>query len=213
MQRITTSTRSVDLFGVGRHGFRDGNLAIGLAPTDLNADWFNQVQEEIAAVIEAAGLTLSGANRAQLLEAINLRAGVPAGAVMGFARTTPPTGWLRANGAAVSRTTYAGLFASIGTTFGAGDGSTTFTLPDLRGEFIRGLDDGRGVDTGRVLGAAQADETRSHTHTSAVANTNVAGSAGVLVAGSAVAGSWPTSATGGSETRPRNQALLFCIKF
>ena len=66
-----------------------------------------------------------------------------------------PTGWLKCNGALLSRTTYAALFAVIGTTYGAGDGSTTFALPDLRGEFLRGLDDGRGVDGGRALGSAQ----------------------------------------------------------
>lgn len=82
-----------------------------------------------------------------------------------FATTTAPNGWLKANGAAVSRTTYAALFARIGTTYGAGDGSTTFTLPDMRGEFARGLDDGRGVDTGRVLGSAQSGQNASHTHT------------------------------------------------
>lgn len=82
-----------------------------------------------------------------------------------FATTTAPNGWLKANGAAVSRTTYAALFDRIGTTHGAGDGSTTFNVPDMRGEFARGLDDGRGVDTGRVLGSAQADQNASHTHT------------------------------------------------
>ena len=66
-----------------------------------------------------------------------------------------PTGWLKANGAAVSRTTYAALFSAIGTTYGSGDGSTTFNLPDLRGEFPRGFDDGRGVDSGRAIGSAQ----------------------------------------------------------
>lgn len=72
-----------------------------------------------------------------------------------FARATPPSGWLKANGAAVSRTTYAALFAAIGTTFGAGDGRTTFNLPDLRGEFLRGLDDGRNIDPNRRLGSWQ----------------------------------------------------------
>ena len=57
-------------------------------------------------------------------------------------------GWLKANGAAVSRTAYGDLFAKIGTVFGSRDGSTTFNLPDLRGEFIRGWDNGRGVDSG-----------------------------------------------------------------
>ncbi|WP_228368206.1 phage tail-collar fiber domain-containing protein, partial [Klebsiella pneumoniae] len=63
----------------------------------------------------------------------------PAGAVVHFARTTAPAGWLKANGTAVSRTAYAALFAAIGTTYGAGDGFNTFNLPDLRGEFIRGF--------------------------------------------------------------------------
>ena len=63
---------------------------------------------------------------------------VAAGAVIFAARTTAPAGYLKANGAAVSRTVYAALFAAIGTTFGAGDGSTTFNLPDLRGQFMRG---------------------------------------------------------------------------
>lgn len=77
------------------------------------------------------------------------------GAVMYFAMSSAPTGWLKANGAAVSRTTYAALFAKIGTTFGAGDGRTTFNLPDFRGEFIRGWDDGRNIDDSRRLGSWQ----------------------------------------------------------
>lgn len=71
---------------------------------------------------------------------------VPAGTVIAFASSTAPTGYLKANGALISRTTYASLFAAIGTTFGAGDGSTTFALPDLRGYFPRGWADGRGID-------------------------------------------------------------------
>ena len=81
-----------------------------------------------------------------------------------FAMATPPPGWFRANGAAVSRTVYAALFAKIGTLYGAGDGVNTFNLPDPRGKFIRVLDDGRGIDAGRVLGSSQADETRAHNH-------------------------------------------------
>lgn len=87
-----------------------------------------------------------------------------------FATTTAPAGWLKANGAAVSRTAYAALFARIGTTFGAGDGSSTFNLPDMRGEFVRGLDDGRGVDTSRSLGSAQSSANLSHTHTGTTGN-------------------------------------------
>ena len=88
----------------------------------------------------------------------------PSGMVMTFAADYAPAGWLKANGAAVSRTVYANLFAAIGTRFGAGDGYSTFNLPDLRGEFPRFWDDGRGIDLGRVFGSVQSDNTRRHIH-------------------------------------------------
>ncbi|MGP5566400.1 phage tail-collar fiber domain-containing protein [Pseudomonas helleri] len=87
------------------------------------------------------------------------------GEVFAVAMDTPPPGSLKANGAAVSRTAYARLFAKIGTRFGAGDGVNTFNLPDPRGKFVRFWDDGRGVDPGRVLGSDQGDAIRSHTVT------------------------------------------------
>jgi phage-related tail fiber protein len=80
---------------------------------------------------------------------------IPPGAVQFFVRNTAPSGWIKANGATISRSTYAALFSAIGTTFGAGDGSTTFTIPDLRGEFLRSWDDSRGIDSGRGFGSAQ----------------------------------------------------------
>ncbi len=91
---------------------------------------------------------------------------VPPGAIMSFIMNAEPDGWLKCNGQAVSRTQYADLFAIIGTEYGVGDGSTTFNLPDLRGEFLRAWDDGRGVDTGRDLGSAQADQNKEHQHDS-----------------------------------------------
>lgn len=87
-----------------------------------------------------------------------------------FAMDTPPAGWLRANGSAVSRATFSALFARIGTRFGAGDGSTTFNLPDLRGRFPRFWDDGRGIDIGRTLGSDQAGTIQSHTHTASTSS-------------------------------------------
>ena len=80
---------------------------------------------------------------------------MPIGTVLAYYGTTPPAHTLACNGAAISRTDYAELFAVIGTTAGAGDGSTTFNVPDLRGVFIRGLDNGRGLDPGRALGTFQ----------------------------------------------------------
>ena len=78
------------------------------------------------------------------------RGHVPAGTVNAFAGASAPDGYLLCNGGTISRSIYSDLFASIGTTYGAGDGSTTFALPDLRGEFLRGLDSGRGVDLNSI---------------------------------------------------------------
>jgi microcystin-dependent protein len=149
---------------------------------------------------------------------------VPAGMVGHFAMSAPPAGWLRANGALVSRTTFADLFAAIGTTFGAGNGSTTFALPDLRGEFLRGWDDGRGVDAGRALGSAQGGAFQDHTHSTLNGGQFLAGQQAVGVGfagGSSYAnvradlttGGATASSSFGAETRPRNVALLACIKF
>lgn len=88
----------------------------------------------------------------------------PVGEVAHFARTAAPAGWLKANGAAISRTAYADLFAVIGTTFGAGDGFSSFNLPDLRAEFICGWDDGRGIQPGRAMGSWQDSQNQAHTH-------------------------------------------------
>lgn len=149
------------------------------------------------------------------------------GMIAYFAKNSAPAGWLKCNGAAVSRTTYASLFAAIGTTFGAGDGSTTFNLPDLRGEFLRGWDDGRGVDAGRAFGTQQADELKAHKHTLTneygtvvsrfVAHTdeNPEGvdAQNVINAPANRAHTYLSiNNTGGNETRPRNIALLACIK-
>ena len=150
----------------------------------------------------------------------------PAGAVMAFAQAGTPDGWLKANGLNVSRTTYATLFAAIGTTYGVGDGSTTFGLPDMRGEFARGLDDGRGVDAGRTLGSSQADEFESHNHAITsnfiLGNTDNTRNNSNQVADRGATNSnydpnanptYTAANSGGTETRPRNVALLYCIKY
>jgi microcystin-dependent protein len=175
---------------------------------------------------------------------------VPTGKIGLFYLPAAPAGWLAASGQAVSRTTYSTLFAAIGTLAGAGDGSTTFNLPDLRGEFLRGLDSGRGVDTGRTLGSAQAAAMLNHTHSGTTSgqsldHTHGSASGGNFViqgaggaingiqSGGSFVGGWNVpgtrtggasndhthtlttgnpSAGGGTETRPRNVALLVCIK-
>lgn len=193
-----------------------GNPSGGVPATKPGPWWFHMVTEELRKVITDAGLTPDHLNVAQLSQAISLLAqAVPSGAVAAFARNTAPAGWLKANGAAVSRSTYAALFAAIGTTFGAGDGSTTFNVPDLRGEFVRGWDDGKGTDSGRTFGSAQGQMLENHTHLQNAANVNqtVNGGSAVAVRGEATSQTGNvTGATAGTETRPRNVALLLCIK-
>jgi phage-related tail fiber protein len=163
----------------------------------------------------------------------------PSGMVAFFCQLAAPTGWLKANGAEVSRTAYAELFAALGTTYGAGNGFDTFNLPDLRGEFIRGLDDGRGVDAGRGLGSGQNDQNKAHTHAGSTgsagahshsfsyAATQYSGAPGAATGNgftnrqlssstSSAGGHSHTVAienSGGNEARPRNVALLPCIKY
>jgi microcystin-dependent protein len=156
---------------------------------------------------------------------------IPAGMVAPFAMATPPAGWLVCNGSAISRTTYARLFNVIGTTWGSGDGSTTFNLPDCRGEFVRGADLSRGLDPGRVVGTSQDFAMQGHLHNWNISTTNVSGvSAGIATGGNnniwqnpvgttttAVTSSPVTDGTNGApktaaETRPVNVAMTYCIK-
>ena len=78
---------------------------------------------------------------------------LPVGMILAWPGTKAPSGWLNCDGSVVSRTTYADLFSVIGTTFGAGDGSTTFKLPDYRGDFLRGYLSG----TSSAIGTRQAE--------------------------------------------------------
>lgn len=163
----------------------------------------------------------------------------PAGAVMHFAGKDVPDGWLKADGQAVSRIAYKDLFAAIGTLYGQGDGVKTFNLPDMRGEFIRGADDGRGVDKGRAVGTFQDHAIQSHNHYLPT-GTGVSDSSlkpyaipdevfsKTTVNNGAASGTENTTypnadynspnlvgnvGTFSSETRPRNIALLACIKY
>ncbi len=116
-------------------------------------------------------LTSNGPGADPTYQAIPAASAVPSGTVIAVAMNSAPTGYLKCNGAAVSRATYSALFTAIGTTFGVGDGSTTFNLPDLRGEWVRGWDDSRGVDSGRVFGSAQVEMVGQHNHTATTSGT------------------------------------------
>ncbi len=160
---------------------------------------------------------------------------VPAGAVMAFAMNSAPTGWLACEGQAVLRAGingYPTLFAAISTTHGSGDNSTTFNLPDLRGYFVRGSGTHGDGTTSGAFGAKQLQDWKSFTLASSFAAyshnkymekqitpsvTSQPGAFGgkwesVLVGGvntaSSLTLSWDTS-----EIRPKNIALLYCIKY
>jgi microcystin-dependent protein len=133
----------------------------------------------------------------------------PVGVIVTYPGPTSPTNWVECNGSALSRTDFATLFTVIGTSYGAGDGSTTFNIPDLRGYFVRGFDNGRGIDTGRTLASTQADAFASHDHTY---ETTIASGNTFPALGGGTTFSRATDSTGGSETRPKNIAMLYIIK-
>lgn len=153
--------RPTGLFELGRATMTGGALARTLVIASSNEGEL----VDFPAGPKQIGLTILSASTDQLKadwqEALGLD---QTGMVCYFAQSTPPPGYLKRNGAAVSRTTYARLFAKIGTTYGAGDGSTTFNLPDGRGVFDRGWDEGRGLDPGRTIGSFQESANLSHAH-------------------------------------------------
>lgn len=193
-------------------------LQDGAAPSAIG---FEAVQREVVNAITAAGLVPDNADYTQLGAALLSLSGVPTGATMFWTASTPPSKWLECDGSLLSRDTYSALFAVIGTTYGVGDGATTFALPDSRGEFFRGWDNGRGIDTGRVLGTVQADEIKSHNHdyrfgdggtnTTALpyyyTNNNFTSDNYNVTSSEAV------RPTGGDETRPRNVTRMEIIKY
>jgi microcystin-dependent protein len=152
----------------------------------------------------------------------------PVGSIMAYMGTTAPPGWRLCNGDLVSRTEYAALFAVIGTSSGAGDGATTFRLPDTRGLFLRGWNAGTGRDpdaaartifdtggnSGDAIGSYQGDGIRAHTH-----KTFTLSISGYLTPGPNGSFSYnpgtgsDSGSTGGNETRPKNFYVNYIIKY
>ncbi|EEX2764243.1 TPA: phage tail protein [Escherichia coli] len=156
--------------------YTDGSVAGGIAATRLRASAFNAMQEELAHIVESAGLALDINDMTQVLKAIqkltlsranpfadiksdgaaaistaltNLGLGegsaLPVGVPVPWPAATAPTGWLKCNGAAFTAAQYPKLAQAY----------PALVLPDLRAEFIRGWDDGRGIDSSRVLLSSQ----------------------------------------------------------
>ncbi|EFC4212663.1 integrase [Escherichia coli] len=170
MHRIDTKTAQKDKFGAGKNGFTRGNPQTGTPATDLDDDYFDMLQEELCSVVEASGASLEKGRHDQLLTALralllsrknpfgdiksdgtvktaleNLGLGegsaLPVGVPVPWPLAVPPAGWLKCNGAAFTASQYPQLALAY----------PSLRLPDLRGEFIRGWDDGRGVDSGRTI--------------------------------------------------------------
>lgn len=173
-------------------------------------------------------------------QALTPGADVPTGTILMYAANSAPAGFLICDGSAVSRTTYARLFALIGVTYGAGNGSTTFNLPNFLGIFPRGYDSGGSVDPARTFGSTQGHAIQSHNHSNGVnvttgsavpfsygdTSTGVTGTTtahtdansaqrnGYTSTGTVAAGSGSGSPAGtfAAETRPINLAVGFIIK-
>jgi len=172
--------------------------------TKLNTD-LDGIDTTVKAVSDAA-------TAAAALAALALPTAYMTGQVVMTGRSSAPTGWLECDGSAVSRATYAALFTAISTTWGTGDGSTTFNIPDMRGYFPRGYDNGRGIDTGRALASNQADAFAAHTHTIDGGNNGSSSSYVTRQSNTASPGITTSSAGGAAETRPVNVAIMFLIK-
>ena len=213
--------------------FTEGDPNVGTPATVVTAAFLNALQEEVCGVVEATGAALAKPDNAQLLAAIRwlIDQAVPVGTVMAGYFAAAPAGWLLCSGQVVSRAAYPRLWTHVNGAglavseaawaasghgrFSVGDGSTTFRLPDLRSEFLRGFDNGRGLVPSNTLGAWLADEFKSHTHPMGpefVTEDGGSGGVGGTTSGSpGVAG--PTGAAGGAGARPRAVGVAFCVRF
>lgn len=210
--------------------FKSGNI-------DNNVRQFGSIVLSTGSNVSEIVDDLSGTvTDAQLATALAIKSlitlNTPTGTIQAFGGTSAPTGWFICDGTAVSRTTYSALFAVIAETFGQGDNSTTFNIPDFRGKFLRMVDGATGRDpnaatriamntggaTGDNIGSIQDSEFESHQHT---------------ITGGAVGGNYSletktsylgepliarntsnTSLVGGStETRPINAYVNYIIKY
>ena len=161
-----------------------------------------------------------------MLDTLNLGIGLPAGTVIEMSGNIAPPGYVKANGGTYARADQPRLWAwaqasgnlaaSQGAKargqYGPGNGTTTFSVPDLRGLFVRAWDDGAGIDAGRGIGTEQASSIEAHTHPSApLVSEPGSGTTPGLVSGY-FSSNQTTGASSGTGTWPRNVALLRCIK-
>lgn len=210
----------------------DPQTAAGQQPGIARSAFNNKVLRQAAFIASCVAQTISNITGEDVLDngvtadciATMTQAWAnPSGAITMFGGTSVPTGFLLCDGSAVSRSTYANLFSVIGTANGIGDGASTFNLPDMRGQFPRGVSGASGNDpdasarlavnggnAGNAVGSIQPDQFLSHTHS--VGIDSGPGATTIGSGGTPSAGTVMTTASGGNETRPKNVYVNFIIK-
>ena len=189
----------------------NGNPGSGVNATQPGEHWFYKIGEELRAVITGASLTPTDSDLSQLFKAIKSIASAfktPSGTIIAYAGSTAPAEYLACptsaggTGQLVSRTTYAALFAALGTTWGAGDGSTTFGIP----YFPTGY-----APIAGSVGSTSVGQVIAHTHpTTAGAGNNILSAGGVYAPTYSATGT--TGSTGGSANLAAGTNLLMCVK-
>jgi microcystin-dependent protein len=229
LKRALRLSVPVLVLGVGALAYagpvKTWNAGEALSAKDLN-DAFASMKDEIAVAQARADALVPPGTIAAYAGAID---GNPDELIAGKApERLPPAGWLLCNGQAKNGLTYERLYKAIGTTFGGNASSQSFNLPELRGYFLRGLDPGGAVDPAdglvapaakpRAVGSAQLDMFRSHAHEATQTHGGWTQAGDQFTAMSDIQGDTTvlsifTKATGGSETRPKNVAVNYIIKY
>lgn len=200
---ISTAPTPPAVISLTKKFFTNGGL--GEQPSIPEDFWFNMVQEELLGVLTMAGITPVKSDLNQVAKAIQSIAfsAYPVGAPIPWPLAVPPSGFLNMTGQSFSAATYPMLAIAY----------PALVLPDLRGRFIRAWDNSKGLDPARALLSLQADQNKSHTHTTGFnANTGVPGdSIGKLGTGAATS-LVESSSSGGNEARPVNIAFNYIVR-
>lgn len=193
--------------------FLGGNPETNTKGTIVTAAWLNAVQEELAGVVEGLGGSLNPPQTNQVLERLNASFAlktdtVPAGTIINFAGTTAPPGYLICPTAAanISRAAYAALFAAIGTTWGNGDGSTTFGLPWFPADYAA-------IQAAANVGTSTVGQVISHNHDYSRYLTTASTLATGATSNPGTIGTGTTTVTGGSKNTAAGVRMLLCVKY
>lgn len=219
--------------------FTEGDPLTATPATQVTDNWLNDVQENIIEVIDQAGTGLTKDNETDLYNAIQslITANQQIAQPFMHVGESPPPRAIELGGYELSRITYASLWNHINNAannvklvsdddwlnndlygcYSLGDGSTTFRLPDVRGEFIRAWDNGKGIDIGRLLGSYQTHAYERHRHDTYLYDSGSGNGNNDWATGMHNSRSGEqihkTGFDGGTETRPRNIAWMICIYY